>query len=82
VQVTVWSGMSLENKKKVVQGITKVFSDIGIPSQATTIVIEEIPRENWATGGKLHSETTLIPGPCQNSVQMGLCFFDLWFLNR
>jgi 4-oxalocrotonate tautomerase len=58
VQVTVWSGLSLENKKKIVEGITKVFTDIGIPSQATTIVIDEIPRDNWATGGKLHSETT------------------------
>ena len=56
VQVTVWAGMSLENKKKVVEGITKVFFDIGIPSQATTIVITEIPKENWASDGKLHSD--------------------------
>ena len=61
VQVSVWSGMSLENKKKVVEGITKVFMEIGIPSQATTIVISEIPRENWASGGKLHSETPWNP---------------------
>ena len=51
VEVTVWAGMSPENKKKVVEGITKVFDSIGIPSQATTIVIAEIPQENWATGG-------------------------------
>ena len=61
VQVTVWAGMSLENKKKVVEGITKVFFDIGIPSQATTIVITEIPKENWASDGKLHSETPWPP---------------------
>ena len=57
VQVTVWAGMSTENKKKIVEGITKVFDGIGIPSQATTVVIIEAPRENWATAGKLHSET-------------------------
>jgi 4-oxalocrotonate tautomerase len=57
VQVNVWSGMTPENKKKVVTGITKVFEDIGIPSQATTVMINEIPLENWATGGKQHSET-------------------------
>jgi 4-oxalocrotonate tautomerase len=56
VQVTVWAGMTAENKKKVVEGITKVFDGIGIPSQATTVVIVEVPRENWATAGKLHSE--------------------------
>jgi 4-oxalocrotonate tautomerase len=61
VQVTVWAGMSSENKKKVVEGITKVFDNIGIPSQATTVVIDEIPRENWATAGKLHSETPFNP---------------------
>jgi 4-oxalocrotonate tautomerase len=55
--------MSLENKKKVVEGITKVFVDMGIPSQATTIVIAEIPKENWASDGKLHSETPWNPNP-------------------
>ncbi len=57
VQVTVWSGISLENKKKMVEGITKVLENIGIPSQATTIIISEVPKENWASAGKLHSET-------------------------
>ncbi len=57
VQVTVWSGLTLENKKKTIEGITKVFTDMGIPPQATTVVIAEIPRENWATAGKLQSET-------------------------
>jgi 4-oxalocrotonate tautomerase len=61
VQVNVWSGITPENKKKIVEGITKVFEDIGIPTQATTVVIYEIPRENWATAGKLHSETPWNP---------------------
>ena len=57
VQINVWSGISLDNKKKMVQGITKVLEDIGIPSQAITIIISEEPKENWASAGKLHSET-------------------------
>jgi 4-oxalocrotonate tautomerase len=56
VQVNLWSGITLENKKKIVQGITKVFTDIGIPAEAATIILIEEPKENWATGGKLHSE--------------------------
>ena len=56
VQVSVWEGMSLENKKKTVEGITKVFEDIGVPKEAVTIVIYEAPKTNWATGGQLHSE--------------------------
>jgi len=58
VKVTVWAGISSENKKKMVEGITQVMENLGIPSQATTIVIDEIPKENWASGGKLHSETS------------------------
>jgi 4-oxalocrotonate tautomerase len=57
VQVSVWAGMSPENKKKVVEGITKIFESIGVPSQAIHVAILEIPQQNWATGGKLHSET-------------------------
>ena len=56
VQVSVWKGMSPENKKKVVEGITKVLEDIGIPREAITIIIYEAPKTNWATGGRMHSE--------------------------
>ncbi|MEM3987731.1 MAG: tautomerase family protein [Sulfolobales archaeon] len=56
VEVTTWAGMSLEFKKKLVEGLTKVFEELGIPREAVTIVIREVPKENWATGGQLHSE--------------------------
>ena len=56
VQISVWQGMSPENKKKTVEGITKVFVEMGIPADAVTIVIYEAPKGNWATGGQLHSE--------------------------
>lgn len=56
IQVSVWEGMSSENKKKTVEGITKVFEEMGIPKDAVTVVIYEAPKGNWATGGKLHSE--------------------------
>ena len=56
VQISVWEGMGAENKKKTVEGITKVFEDMGIPKEAVTIVIYEAPKSNWATGGQLHSE--------------------------
>jgi 4-oxalocrotonate tautomerase len=56
VQVSVWEGMSLENKKKTVEGITKVFEELGVPKQTVEIIIYEAPKTNWATGGELHSE--------------------------
>ena len=48
--------MTPENKKKTVEGITKVFEDMGVPKEAVEIVIYEAPKSNWATGGQLHSE--------------------------
>jgi 4-oxalocrotonate tautomerase len=56
VQVSVWAGMSEENKKKVVEGITRVLEELGIPREAVTVIIYETPKTNWATGGQLHSE--------------------------
>jgi 4-oxalocrotonate tautomerase family enzyme len=56
VQVSVWAGMSEENKKKVVEGMTRVLEELGIPREAVTNIICEAPKTNWATAGQLHSE--------------------------
>jgi 4-oxalocrotonate tautomerase len=56
VQVTVWAGMSDEHKKKVVEGMTRVLEELGMPREAVTIIVYEVPKSNWASGGKLHSE--------------------------
>jgi len=56
VHVNVWKGFSNENKKKVITGITKVFTEIGIPAEAVEVVIHEIPKENWGVGGEQASE--------------------------
>jgi 4-oxalocrotonate tautomerase len=73
VQVNVWSGISLENKKKVVEGITRVLEEIGVPREAVTVIISEEPKENWTSGGKLHSEKFPKRWPnlsCVNSVKI------------
>ncbi len=56
IQVNAWAGMSLENKRKIVEGFTRILEELGIPREAITIIICEEPKENWASGGKLHSE--------------------------
>jgi 4-oxalocrotonate tautomerase len=50
-----WTGITEENKKKLAEGITKVFADLGVPPDAVELIIYETPKTNWATGGKLHS---------------------------
>lgn len=56
VQVSIWAGMSEEAKKKVAEGMMKVFTELGIPKEAVTVIFYEIPKTNWVTGGNLHSE--------------------------
>ena len=56
IHVNVWKGFSNEAKKKVIAGITKVFTEMGIPAEAVEVVIHEIPMENWGVGGEQASE--------------------------
>ncbi|HKZ45139.1 MAG TPA: tautomerase family protein [archaeon] len=56
VQVFVWSGITKENKKKMIEGMTNVLEELGIPRDAITIIIYEVPKSDWASGGQLHSE--------------------------
>jgi 4-oxalocrotonate tautomerase len=56
VHVYVWSGFSSEAKKRVIAGITNVFAELSIPSEAVEIIIHEIPKENWGIGGEQTSE--------------------------
>ena len=59
VQISVWTGIEKENKRKIVVGITKVLEDLGIPKHAISIIISEIPKANWGIGGVLASEMPL-----------------------
>ena len=56
VQVNVWEGFGEERVRAVIQNITKVFVDLGVPQHAVEVVVHEIPRTHWGIGGELASE--------------------------
>jgi 4-oxalocrotonate tautomerase len=56
VTVQWWAGRTIEQKKKLIEGITSVMTDLGVPAEAIHIVIHDIPKNNWAHAGKLASE--------------------------
>ncbi len=56
VTVEMWEGRTIEQKKQLVEGITSVMTEMGIPPNAVNIIIKDIPKHNWAIGGKLASE--------------------------
>jgi len=56
VHVNVWEGFGKEKAKIVIQKITKVFVDLGIPRQAVEVIVHEIPKSRWGIGGEPASE--------------------------
>lgn len=56
VIVEMWAGRTIEQKKRLVEGITSSFVGIGVPSEAVHIIFKDNPKHNWAIGGKLVSE--------------------------
>jgi 4-oxalocrotonate tautomerase len=50
-------GRTLAQKKKLVEEITRVSVEVlGGSPDSVDILITDVKRENWATGGKLWSE--------------------------
>lgn len=55
--IEMMEGRTIEQKKKLVEAITQVTVEIlGGQASSVDILITDIPRHNWATGGKLWSE--------------------------
>lgn len=55
--VEMLEGRSIEQKKQLVEAITRISVEIlGGQSDSVDILISDIKRENWATGGKLWTE--------------------------
>ena len=55
--VEMMEGRTLAQKKKLVEAITRVSVEIlGGTPEAVDIVVTDVKRENWATGGKLWTE--------------------------
>jgi 4-oxalocrotonate tautomerase len=56
VIVEMWDGRTIDQKKLLVEGITAAFQKIGVPPDALNIILRDVPKHNWGTGGKLASE--------------------------
>ena len=47
----------MDNKRKaeLIKKVTEVFVEMGIPAEAVTVIINDLPKENWGTAGEQHS---------------------------
>ena len=57
VHIYMWEGRSDDQKSAIAKGVTKALSDAAdIPASATTIVIHDTKKSDWAEGGQMASE--------------------------
>lgn len=55
--IELFEGRSVEEKRKLVEAVARVTTEVlGSSPESVDIVITDVKRENWATGGKLWSE--------------------------
>ena len=57
--VEMLEGRTVEQKRRLVEEITRISVEIlGGAAESVDILITDVQRENWATGGKLWSDRT------------------------
>ncbi len=54
VNIETWP-LKKEDKPIIIKKITEVFTELGIPAQAVTVLIKETKLDNWGSGGEQHS---------------------------
>ena len=56
-RIEMLEGRTVEQKKKLVEEITRVTVEVlGGSPESVDILITDVKRENWATGGRLASD--------------------------
>ncbi len=57
VRVEMWPGRSHEQKRQLAKSITEAMVEIGKTTpEATFVIFEDVPKENWAQAGTLASD--------------------------
>jgi 4-oxalocrotonate tautomerase len=58
IHVEMWPGRTTAQKKQLAKAITDAVVDITKTTpEATIVIFDDVPKENWAQGGVLSSET-------------------------
>jgi 4-oxalocrotonate tautomerase len=57
ITVELFEGRSIEQKRQIVEGLTKTMCDItGGNTNAVQVMIRDVPKSNWGFGGELCSD--------------------------
>ena len=56
VTIAMFEGRTIEQKKQLAREITDAVMKLGVPAESVQVLIQDVPRQNWADAGKLASE--------------------------
>ena len=57
IKIDMWSGRNEEQKEIIIKKVTDAIVEAcGCPKEAVTVVFDDIPKENWGSGGEQHSK--------------------------
>lgn len=57
LRVETWAGLPKAKKQDLVESLTReAMRILDCPPEAVTVLIDEIPKENWGAAGELCSE--------------------------
>lgn len=57
ITVELFEGRSVEQKRKIVEGLTKTMCEITeSKASAVQVMIRDVPKSNWGFGGELCSD--------------------------
>lgn len=59
VIVEMWEGRTPEQKERLIKGIAEAFEEIGTKAKELHIVLHDVPKSNWGSGG--HQASKLSP---------------------
>ena len=60
VRIGMWAGRDAATKEKLIQNVTQTVCDtVKCPPEAVTVVIDDVPKENWGIAGKPASKLPL-----------------------
>jgi 4-oxalocrotonate tautomerase len=56
VLVEMWEGRTREQKKQIIEGITAVWVNMGVPPDQVHIILKDNPKDSWGVSGMMASE--------------------------
>jgi len=57
LRVETWAGLPKEKKQDLVESLTReAVRILDCPPEAVSVIIDEVPKENWGAAGQLCSE--------------------------